>query len=132
MSVVPVDAGQLDHRLASQVPFGRSRFLGFCGAALFGVATRLVTPKLASAAHGNVPSPCFGFATCHCCSGTSCCESGCYWHSSHHHGCPTGGQCWNSCNYDAQGCCYSYRCCDWHSSGGLCLCRSYRGKICPA
>lgn len=131
MSAMPVDLQHLDDRLVARVPFGRSRFLGFLGATLFGLITRMVTPQFVSAAHGNVPTPCFGYNNCHCCSGANCCESGCYWHSSHAHGCPTGGQCWNSCNYDGDGCCYSYQCCDWHSSDGLCICRRYRGRICP-
>ncbi len=60
---------------------GRRRALGMLGGALFGgVATTLVNASPAYAAACSMTSPgsgCFGFKKCNCCSGTSCCASGC-------------------------------------------------------
>jgi hypothetical protein len=121
-------ATELDERRAESaldgVRFGRSRALAILGGGLVGLSTRLFVPAEARASHVGPPPPCFGFPKCHCCSDrATCCLNSCYWHTWHDHGCPTNLQCWVSCRQGAL-----YRCCDWHSGNGLCLCRSYWGN----
>lgn len=96
------------------VPFGRSRMLALLSGTLLSVAFQVAAPRQAQAAHGSYPYPCFGFGVCHCCSGSTCCESGCDFVSA---GCPSGSQCWYTCD-----CFNLYHCCDWSSSSGTCVC----------
>lgn len=115
-----------DTKVLKDVPFGRNRFLGMLGGALSALAVRAVMPKAALAAHGAVPSPCFGYGVCHCCSGAICCESRCSWPADHSH-CPGGQQCWYVCSG-----LYKYQCCDWHCgtcNNGHCICR-YQVGLC--
>jgi hypothetical protein len=113
---VSVDVRQLvdgEEQELAKIRFGRNRFLRTVGVALFAFATQLVSPQEASAAHGYVPWPCHGANICHCCSGASCCESGCKY----------DGYCW----YVVVNCA-TYKCCDWiNSNDKLCICRS---KVC--
>ena len=104
----------------ASVPFSRSRWLAALGTVMLGAALKLSAPDRAAAYHGNTPSGCFGYGKCHCCSGCTCCSSGCQnWGGSG--GCPTGGQCWSVCVGPTL-----YRCCDWKSPAGpyiWCICR---------
>jgi hypothetical protein len=103
----------------SSVPFGRSRFVALAGAAVFGLAEKMVRPGVARAYHGAVPPGCDGFGECHCCNESTCCESGCNYDGVSH--CHTGQQCWNVC-YNGN----IWRCCDWHDgSGNHCICRGW-------
>ena len=125
MSVETVE--HLDDQLKAQVPFGRSRAFGALSVALFGLATRMVTPRPVLAAHGPVPSPCFGYGVCHCCNGDNCCQNKCKYNSPL--GCPSGGQCWYSCGNGNQG--YGlYHCCDFSSPQGSCICHKKRSSTC--
>jgi hypothetical protein len=101
----------------SEVRFGRSRVLKTLGAALFGyTAQSILKQQPAWGGHTGPPGPCYGYGVCHCCSGSSCCVSGCTY--IHHEGCPTGAQCWAACY---NGC--HWHCCDYMLSGGThCLC----------
>jgi hypothetical protein len=105
------------------VPFGRSRLLALVGGAVFGLATRIVAPDPAYAAHDySAIWPCAGYGICHCCSGTWCC--GFYCDPGYEHGhCSSGGQCWYTC-----GCFQMYQCCDWHVFGTNqqqhCICKA--------
>lgn len=109
----------LDRTLKAQVPFGRSRFLGLLGGALFGVATAMVAPKAAEACD---VTPCYGACFCSCCSptnGGTCCSAGCTSASP----CPSG-HCWYVC-YASK----LWTCCDWtQSDGTLCICNQYQGN----
>lgn len=97
-------------------PFARNRALRLISAALLGAALRLTAPELARAADGPAPWPCSGAGTCHCCSGSTCCEQPCTADTAH---CSSGGQCWYVCTGTGD----VYRCCDWHDpSGNLCIC----------
>lgn len=114
----------------SKVPFGRRRFFALVGSGFFGVAMRLAAPDVAKAWHGGDPYPCYGFYLCHCCSGSTCCESTCTWPANHSH-CPSGTQCWYACY-----CTVYFRCCDWHTkdSGGSlrhCICKGVVGSCGP-
>lgn len=104
------------------IPFGRSRTITAVGATLFSLALRLSSPELARAAHLPVPQGCYIFKECHCCSGSTCCENSCLWHSEHDHGCPTSAQCWYTCVGGL-----TYQCCDWHvtwdNTATFCMCR---------
>lgn len=125
---MPLEVGLDDARLR-QVRFGRSRFLRYLGAGLVGVATSIAARSPAYAYHGAVPTYCYGYGVCHCCSGSTCCQSNCVGHS-HSHGCRSGTQCWTTCVNAGGGCVNCYRCCDWHGGTHLCICRGYLGKFC--
>lgn len=101
--------------------FGRNRTLGILGAALFGLVVRAVTPQGVEASHGPPPyyPNCHGYGSCHCCNGSSCCQSGCGY--TGWLGCESGGQCWAS--VDA-GSCRTIWCCDYTSPDGNCICAS--------
>lgn len=105
--------------LLESVPFGRSRALRLMGSVLLGAAVQLTAPRLARAAHGTAPYPCFNAGECHCCDGSAgpatCCESGC----TRANTCNEGWDCWYTC---PPGATQVYRCCDWNSSSGLCIC----------
>lgn len=106
-----------DPEILARVPFGRNRALALIGGTLFSFALQLTAPRVARASHGAIPYPCFGYGVCHCCSGFTCCESGCF--NPGNVGCPTAGQCWITCD-----CQNNYQCCDWggSSTGGNCIC----------
>lgn len=107
----------------AQVRFGRSRFLGMLGAALFGTATEILARQQLAHAYHVVVSPCKPSGTCHCCNGTSCCESGCRARVGQ---CPGGGQCWNACSSGVL-----QRCCDYRDRAGrACSCRARVGGTC--
>lgn len=107
-----------------RVPFGRNRFLAGVGAIVVGLAGRLITPEVAKAYHGPPPPGCYGYGECHCCSGCTCCSSGCQnWGWV---GCHTGLQCWYHCIGTTL-----YKCCDWKSPAGpniYCICRCNQGQ----
>lgn len=100
------------------VPFGRSRFVAGLGAGLFATATSLTAAGRAMAS----PYPCFGFDGCSCCSGSTCCESGC---TAIYTSCSSpDGHCWITC-----GCIYNYQCCDWQkANGSYCICSGRLGQ----
>jgi hypothetical protein len=103
------------------VPLGRRRLLAGASAALAALGARLWFPERAAAAP---PNGCFGYNACSCCSGTRCCRSGC---RGGYYGCPSGGQCWNTCAYDGSQL-YRFRCCDWaYGTSGRCICRGRLG-----
>ena len=116
------------------VPFPRSRWLRLAGGAVFGIVLQLTASNVARAGHGGAPYPCAGFGSCHCCSGSTCCESGCSWPGGTHSHCPSGTQCWYVCSSEND----LYRCCDWHTTEesnatGHCICREFisPGGPCP-
>jgi hypothetical protein len=125
MSVEVVE--RFDGETMARVPFGRSRALGTLSVALFGLATRMLTPRPVLAAHGPVPSPCFGFGQCHCCNGDNCCQNKCKYKK--YLGCPSTGQCWYSCGPGPQGF-GLYHCCDFSSPDGPCICSKKRANAC--
>lgn len=111
-----------DYYLA-RVPLGRIRFLRALGIALFGLVTQLVTPK---AAQASDISPCYGYGSCPSCSGGTCNCCGCSY--THWLGCPSGGQCWYSCDPNTH---QVFRCCDWSlPDGSSCICRQYAYCCC--
>lgn len=125
---MPVELDRVDDRLLERVPFGRNRFLRIAAAALTAVAVRMVTAETAEAAHGNPPGCCFGFGVCHCCSGSSCCESRCSWPGGSHSHCPSGAQCWYTCCGNRV-----QTCCDWHCgtcANGHCICAKTTQQVC--
>jgi hypothetical protein len=109
---------------------GRNRFLAGLGGGLVAVATRAFFPEEAYATHTGPPPPCFGFGTCHACSGYTCTFSGCLptWPDCGEQTCPSNSgefahQCWTSCYQGSY-----YRCCDWktyYCSGVECICRGF-------
>ncbi len=110
---------------------GRNRFLAILGGGLVAGATKLaITTTPAYAAHGPSPSPCYGFGLCHCCSGSSCCQSECYYHGTE--GCPGGGQCWSTSVPVGGGCYDVYYCCDYsvNPNHDHCICRSGPQRVC--
>lgn len=117
---------QADNAELAGVRFGRNRLLVFLGSGFIAGATKLalVTPAFAH----TTPTYCHDAAGCHCCSGGSCCEGGCTNVSG---SCESGTQCWVVSVPDCCGCYDMFSCCDfngpWH---GLCICRSYLGKVC--
>ena len=120
----------LNEQALSQVRFGRNRFLRAAGAALFGLAIRMVAPRPLYAHPNNAsppPYPCVAFHPCPACSGTTCAVSGCTWHGWHSHGCSSGQQCWYTCAVEG----YIYKCCDWHHPTlgwqDLCICSAWVG-----
>lgn len=101
-----------------QVPLGRSRLFAGVGAGLFAVAAALMTPARALS---TPPYPCGGLDECGCCSGSTCCSSGC---TAYTGACPGGGQCWITC-----GCIYNYQCCDWQTGpDSFCTCSGRLGQ----
>jgi len=115
----------LDNRSLGIVRFGRNRFLRALGIALFGFVVQMVAPQLAYAHHGSPPGPCYAYGVCHCCSGTTCCSTGC--HYPGWLGCPGGGQCWWSCQTPNQ----FWKCCDWRDGdGNECICAK-KVSACP-
>lgn len=99
---------QFDDDVLARVPLGRSRALVVLAGALFGAALQLTNPPLARASHKPVPYPCFAFPECHCCAGFNCCPQGTCGPPGQYLGCPTGTQCWYTCD-----CTELYKCCDW-------------------
>lgn len=99
----------------------RNRFLAVAGSALTSLAAGLWFPREAEAC--QIPAGCHGDCQCSSCSGSRCtradCEGG--WH-----GCETGAQCWYTCTYTGSGV-YSFKCCDYSYSDGICICRGYVG-----
>ena len=122
-----VSASEGAHIIAGTRGLSRSKVIAVASSAILYWTLRLTAPEVARAAHLGVPYPCFGYGQCHCCSGSTCCESGCLWHSDHSHGCPSGGQCWYTC-IQATG--DVYQCCDWHSNTGLCICSTLTQITC--
>lgn len=106
-----------------RVVLGRSRFLTTVGATLFAAVLQATAPRFAAATHAAPPYPCYGYHPCQCCSGMNCCSSaGCY---SGYFGCPTGSQCWYTCD-----CTQLFMCCDWAEggpNGPKCVCSGYLG-----
>jgi hypothetical protein len=112
---------------------GRSRFLTILGGGLVAGATKLaITTTPAYAWDSPEPSPCFGYGLCHCCSGSDCCQSECYY--THYDDCPGGGQCWTTAVPVGGGCYDLYYCCDYSVSGfnphKHCICRSGPQRVC--
>ncbi|MGI8644010.1 MAG: hypothetical protein ACR2LS_07820 [Thermomicrobiales bacterium] len=107
-------------------PLGRRRFLGLLGGAMFGVATRMVAPKITSAA--PTPPLCNGAPGCDTCNDSGTCV-GCDNGPAYTCG---GNQCWLvSTTPDANGCRKYYNCCDWlRSDESVCICRSYAYTSC--
>lgn len=101
-------APQFDDDVLAQVSLGRSRALAVLAGVLFGVALQLTNPQLARASHKSVPYPCFAYPECHCCAGFSCCPQGTCGPPGQYLGCPSGAQCWYTCD-----CTELYKCCDW-------------------
>jgi hypothetical protein len=116
----------LENEIPSRTRFGRNRFLVFIGSGLVAAATKLA---MATPAYAH-PTPflCHDAPGCHCCSGSSCCESGCTAVSG---ACESGGQCWTVA-VDVGGGCYDlYVCCDWTGPAhGFCMCRSGPSRVC--
>lgn len=124
--MLSVKPQRLEDGLVTSTALVRSKFLAAAGAGLFGIATRLVLPESARANHDPAPQGCFGFGVCHCCSGSTCCVSGCNYPGGHSDGCPNGGQCWNTCVGNLM-----YQCCDWHyGTSSHCICRGFV-SACP-
>lgn len=106
--VVPAPPVDRDQAVLEDVPFGRNRFLKWLGAGLFGIATGMILKQEPAAAQHIGPHyPCFGLQSCHYCSGYACTQ---YCWSVGYLGCPTGAQCWLSCNTGNN---WVYRCCDY-------------------
>lgn len=102
---------QLDDQLMARaaVSFGRNRFLGVLGAALFGLVVRAVAqPPLVEAHHAEPSGNCYAYHDCACCSGSNCCDPDCGY--PYYLGCPGGGQCWLTSSS-----CIVTRCCDYTS-----------------
>ena len=115
-----------ESNVLADVPFGRNRVLAMLGGALIGLSVRMISPTAARGDHGPVPQWCYGYGVCHCCSGHTCCASGCSY--SEWLGCPTGGQCWFVCDPNIN---RLYRCCDWQQAdGGYCICMGLTGIPC--
>ena len=114
--VVSRDGASLDPD-ESRILFGRSHVLKTLGGALFGfTAQSILKSNPAWATHTPPPGPCGGYNACHCCSGSSCCVSGCTY--IHWEGCSTMAQCWAACY---NGC--HWHCCDYMVPGGQhCIC----------
>lgn len=113
-----------EERMASNDIFGRNRFLELTGAALFGFAAQVFLRPHALASHGPTPYPCVSYGKCHCCNGTTCCESRCGWPGGTHSHCGNEKQCWYTCVSGCSTGCL-YKCCDWHCGscqGGHCIC----------
>lgn len=91
-----------------QVRFGRSRFLAGAGALLLLTAVRLTGGDRAAAFY-----PCTG-TDCTCCSGSSCCTSGCM---DKNCVCDECSHCWWMCANGVE-----YQCCDYDSPNGECVC----------
>ena len=114
-----------DERTAASL--GRRRFLTLLGGAMFGVATRMVAPKVSVAA--PTPPLCNGAPGCDTCNDDGVCE-GCFNGPAYSCG---GNQCWLvSTEPDSNGCRRYYNCCDWlRSDESTCICRSFAYTSCP-
>lgn len=118
--VLPVDDQTLEH-----VRFGRNRFLGAAGGVLFGaLAMFFGRTELAWGLCGTDVLPCYGLPFCCCCSGTACCQNGCF--QRNYKTCfesTWGLHCWNSCHPVGR-----ITCCDWVTGNNNdCLCRANTG-----
>ena len=114
---VPLKEGALD-----KVRFGRNKLLAGVGSLLFGAAFFGRTQS-AWALCGST-SPCWGGEKCCCCSGTECCQGGCFKFTGQ---CPGGFNnfCWNHCTGTGT----RITCCDWITGHGLpCVCRENTGS----
>ncbi len=104
------------------VKFGRNRVLRGIGSVLF--AGGIVQSIAVDAAHADTcgsASPCGPTPKCCCCGG---CDG--YDRAT----CSGSNQCWTVCVY-VEGCCQTYRCCDWYNRAGeKCICKTYLGKAC--
>lgn len=108
-----------DHAM-KRVRFGRSRFLAAAGGTVFG-ATYFRRAGRAWALCGSA-NPCGPSEKCCCCSGTNCCQAGCYRRT----GCGPPNfnpWCWNVCAGSR------ITCCDWYTGNNLpCTCRENTGN----
>jgi hypothetical protein len=95
------DLQSLEHSVAVSRKRGtsRRRVLKGAGAGLVASAMAVFIPAQAANA---APAGCYGYPTCSCCSGKTCCFPKCY----RLYTCG-GNQCWYTCS---SGCGY---CCDW-------------------
>lgn len=134
LAQIDVDAERSTAARWSHVPFGRSRFLGIMGAALFGLSARLISSEPAAADHYATPYPCHSAGGCHRCSGRWCKQSNWVDDCAVRRGCEDNPQlqCWNTWAWDQVGCWVEYRCCDWTepATGGLCICSQQITWVC--
>lgn len=106
---------------------GRSQFLRWAGAGLFGAAVRVFLPSGASAhTPPYQPHPCYGYPLCDPAVGCGDqerkrCSAYC---TGPYQGCPTGQLCWTTCHEGKK-----YRCCDCTnpSTGAACITRYWLG-----
>lgn len=115
---------QVGSEIVERSFMGRRRSVALAGATMVAFASQVFFPETSQAAAAP-PNGCFGYDGCPCCSGTSCCSSGCSGCSNC--GCPTGGQCWYSCAYIGSTL-YRIRCCDYRRGSGYCICRGILGS----
>lgn len=113
----------VEHDVIEATPLGRNRLLARASSVVIAAAASVWFPAQAAAC--SPPQYCTVFCQCACCNGSTCCEPCCL---SGNYGCPSGGQCWETCAYYGSTL-VKFQCCDWGSWCGAnrCICRKTIG-----